>query len=279
MVLSSALATPFLPESASERLGAGVRRTWGWSLAASLSLHLAVGIMFARNASEKVAASDVAGGTQVLEIAYLSSDEANSVESEAAPQQTVADEPLPPEISAAPPVSSAPALAKEDAPTVAKTIRPVRPRHEPAARREAEEKPKPAVRVARDWRPVQRSERAGRGSERQQSRAAAQGGASGPAPAASGADKQNWRGAVLAQLARHKQYPSAARDRDVTGTAIVAFTLSTSGAVVGVSLARGSGSGALDQATLAMVRAAAPFPPAPAGARLSFTTAVNYTLR
>ncbi|MBB4200147.1 protein TonB [Rhodoblastus sphagnicola] len=265
MVLSSTLATPFLPESEPDRPGAGARRRLAWSSLASLGLHLAFAAAMSARDPEADLAQDVSGGAQTLDIAYLSSDAVSSVESEAAS--------APPQL----PDASVSTAGEEEAPAVEES--PI-PRPRPALHRAAEDK-RPARRTqprrAMEKEPA-RMAQAGRGSERQNARAASQGGARGPAPATGGAEAQNWRGAVLAQLARHKQYPSSARDRDVTGTAVIAFTLSASGGVLGVSLARGSGSSALDQATLAMVRNAAPFPLAPAGARLSFTTAVNYSL-
>jgi len=292
MVLSSTLATPFLPETEPEPLAAGARRRRVWAALASLGLHLALLAALIAREPEDLPAQEAAGGTQALEIAYVSPDEINSIASEAAPAESPE---TPREDAAAPEPESAPAAfaapAGEETPTVDTTAKPAPAKPAPvkpttALRREAEDKPahraQPRREADKKAKPMARpkpSQQAGRGTERQQARAAAQGGAVGPAAEAGGANAQNWRGAVLAQLARHKQYPSLARDHHVTGTAIVAFTLTASGAVAGVSLARGSGSSALDQATLAMVRNAAPFPAAPAGARLSFKTAVTYNLR
>lgn len=95
------------------------------------------------------------------------------------------------------------------------------------------------------------------------------------------AEVASWRARVLAHLARHKTYPDWARDQGVEGRASVAFTLDRSGQVTFVSLASSSGSTILDQATLAMVRRATPFPPMPDGgpASMSFTAAIRYDLR
>ncbi|WP_374545343.1 TonB family protein [Rhodoblastus sp.] len=118
----------------------------------------------------------------------------------------------------------------------------------------------------------------GHGAETRRTVAAVRGGTQGAPDSAGAAASQNWRGEVLAHLARFKQYPSQAQDRDVTGRTIVSFVLSPSGGVQSVSLAGSSGSSLLDQTTLAMVRRAAPFPHAPPGAKLSFTAAINYSL-
>ncbi|MCW2318355.1 TonB family protein [Rhodoblastus acidophilus] len=262
MILSSTFAAPFLQDSAPERPEARAWRRLAWSSLASLALHLTLAIAVFARAPADDSAQDFAGGERTLDIAYLSADDVNSIESKAAPAPV--ETPQQPAVEA-PPVASVSPAGEEAPPPVRKNVSPSRPKPAPLPRRAVEKEPAPLA-------------QAGRGSERQNARAASQGGARGPAPASGGAEAQNWRGAVLAQLARHKQYPSVARDRDVTGIAVVAFTLSASGQVQGVALARGSGSSALDQATLAMVRNAAPFPPAPAGARLSFTTAVNYSL-
>jgi len=279
MILSSTFAAPFLQDTAPERPEARAWRRLAWSSLASLALHLTLAMALFARAPEDVPAQDFAGGARTLDIAYLSADEANSIESEAAPEPSPAEAPPQPAIDSAPVAAVSPS-GEEAPPPVRKSVSPARPKPAPSPRA-VKDVPKP-TRPTQPRRAVEKEPaplaQAGRGSERQNARAGSQGGARGPAPASGGAEAQNWRGAVLAQLARHKQYPSVARDRDVTGIAVVAFTLSASGQVQGVALARGSGSSVLDQATLAMVRNAAPFPPAPAGARLSFTTAVNYSL-
>lgn len=63
-------------------------------------------------------------------------------------------------------------------------------------------------------------------------------------------------------VARISRRDRAGADRDVT----VAFTVTASGGLGSLSIARSSGSAALDQAALAAVRRAAPFPAIPDGA-------------
>lgn len=107
---------------------------------------------------------------------------------------------------------------------------------------------------------------------------------SSPSTAASGvgvgrsSNDTNYRGLVSAHLARHKQYPSDARARGDGGTAAVTFTLSGSGGVSAVRLARGSGVASIDQEVQAMVRRAAPFPAPPDGRSVSFTVPVSFRL-
>jgi periplasmic protein TonB len=56
---------------------------------------------------------------------------------------------------------------------------------------------------------------------------------------------------------------------------VIAFTISASGGLGGVSVARSSGSAALDQAALTLIRKAAPFPKPPAGARRQYTIKIK----
>lgn len=102
------------------------------------------------------------------------------------------------------------------------------------------------------------------------------------APGASGASNvaavAAWRQRVLAHLARYRVYPEQARERGIRGRTGVAFTLTGNGTVASVSIASSSGAAILDQATLAMVRRAQPFPPNPAGGSANFTAGINYSL-
>jgi periplasmic protein TonB len=107
------------------------------------------------------------------------------------------------------------------------------------------------------------------------------GGSGGAASSAGTAEIASYRSRVLAHLARFKQYPDWARDQGVTGRASVAFSITRNGQVTAVSLAGSSGSSLLDQATLAMVRRAAPFPAMPDGGpnTMSFNAGIRYDLR
>lgn len=71
---------------------------------------------------------------------------------------------------------------------------------------------------------------------------------------------QRYRAIVRAHIARHRP-ASIGR----AGTAVVAFALTATGHLRFARLIRSSGSRALDQASLASVRSAAPFPPPPRG--------------
>jgi protein TonB len=89
----------------------------------------------------------------------------------------------------------------------------------------------------------------------------------------------NYKGAVSAHLARHKQYPAEARARGDQGTPAVSFAIDGSGRVASVRLARSSGVASLDREIEAMVRRASPFPAPPGGRGMSFTVPVSFHLR
>lgn len=83
----------------------------------------------------------------------------------------------------------------------------------------------------------------------------------------------NYRGRVQSHLARYKRRVGSNR-----GRAVVSFSLSRSGSVRGVRLARSSGNGILDRAAISMVKRASPFPAMPAGGPSSqrFTVPISY---
>lgn len=92
----------------------------------------------------------------------------------------------------------------------------------------------------------------------------------------------SYQAQVLAHLSRFRAYPEEARSRGITGVVSVRFALASDGKVVSASLLRTSGAAMLDEAALAMVRRASPFPPFPAGlnrARMEFAAPVRFDLR
>ena len=103
----------------------------------------------------------------------------------------------------------------------------------------------------------------------------------GAAASAGTAEIASYRSRILAHLARYKTYPETAQEAGIQGRATVSFTITRTGSVTTASLAGSSGVGVLDQATLAMVRRAQPFPAMPAGAAasMSFTAVIRYDLR
>jgi protein TonB len=73
-----------------------------------------------------------------------------------------------------------------------------------------------------------------------------------------------WRTRVLALVERNKRYPEAARSRREQGTAQVSFTLDRKGMVVSSRVTQSSGSNALDEEAIALLKRAQPFPAPPA---------------
>lgn len=76
----------------------------------------------------------------------------------------------------------------------------------------------------------------------------------------------NYPGLVMQRLSRVPRPESSTR-----GTAVVQFSIAPDGGLASASIARSSGSAALDRAALAMVGKAQPFPPPPSGARRSYS--------
>ena len=99
----------------------------------------------------------------------------------------------------------------------------------------------------------------------------------GRVPRPSSAAIVSWQNSLVAQLERNKRYPPQAAGEQ--GTARLAFRIDRHGRVVSSRIVRGSGSAALDEETLALVKRAQPFPAPPvdiADDQLSFVVPVRY---
>ena len=91
----------------------------------------------------------------------------------------------------------------------------------------------------------------------------------------------SWKRKVVALLERNKRYPAMARARNDKGTAQLAFSLDRQGKVTAARVAQSSGSVALDQEALDLLRRAQPFPPPPAampGAQVDLTVPVRFNV-
>jgi protein TonB len=109
-----------------------------------------------------------------------------------------------------------------------------------------------------------------------------QAGANGASQQNGQANTASYNAMVIAHLQRYRVYPEQARAAQITGVSTVRFTLGASGNVISVSLAGSSGAGVLDQAAIAMVRRASPFPPIPASlarGSMTFAAPVRFNLR
>lgn len=87
---------------------------------------------------------------------------------------------------------------------------------------------------------------------------------------------------VRSKVERNKRYPAAAQREGVTGTAAVRMTITSSGSVQGLRVAKASGHPALDQAAMAAARAAEPLPAFPEGMpqnRITIVIPMNFNIR
>ncbi len=159
--------------------------------------------------------------------------------------------------------------------------RPVRdvaePKPEPSERpvettkaKPAESKPtEPAEKPAP--KPQQQASLGNGGTDTADTRArkAAAGGKGKKSEGGSGASSK-YPGQVQVRVSRATRYPSSAKGSN--GEAHVTFTVAADGSVSRIALSRSSGNAALDDAALAAVRRAAPFPPIPEDAGRSSWT-------
>lgn len=80
----------------------------------------------------------------------------------------------------------------------------------------------------------------------------------------------NYPGQVMRRISRVSKPRVRSR-----GTAVISFRVSAGGGLAVLSVARSSGSAALDQAALGVIRKAVPFPRPPAGARRQFSIRIK----
>ena len=95
------------------------------------------------------------------------------------------------------------------------------------------------------------------------------------------AAEQSYNSKVLARLRAAKKYPAAARGKGIEGTAILAFTISSSGSLTSARVVKGAGHALLDIAVIAMARDAAPFPAFPQAItknQMSFRVPVQFKI-
>jgi protein TonB len=146
---------------------------------------------------------------------------------------------------------------------------PERPATPPKPQPKAEAKPKPAVTPKADRPPA-----ASQASASAAARSVDQDSATQTATAGRVQDlRASWGAAIRKKIERRKSYPKGA------GTATVQLTVTRTGALAKVALARSSGHPALDAAALAVVGQAGGFPKAPAGlteASYVFTLPINF---
>lgn len=265
---------------------------WHWcaGLALSLTAHLAV---FAGPAEKWVAAEQTDGGPEAVwgltEVALSEAVEpletprpVEPVESEK-PVAAVKREHRP--LTARAVAEQTPVAAPEEV-EPARDDQPVEPRLEerqiaPAAKEETvapnreHKEVKPEAEPAQEAKPVEKRKKVKPKPRKQAAPSGPVGRDAGRTRSrrtntAGRASFSNYAGLVAAHLRRYKHYPSSAGG--ATGVVMVAFSLSRGGSLQGVRLVRSSGNGALDQAAIAMVRRANPFPSIPADLNRSSAT-------
>ena len=91
-----------------------------------------------------------------------------------------------------------------------------------------------------------------------------------PTAPASKVSSGRYAASVRAAIGHHWPAPRG------SGSAVVAFAIGPAGGITGLHLARSSGNTQLDQAAIATVRSAAPFPPPPAGVNPAFSIQIFF---
>jgi periplasmic protein TonB len=90
-----------------------------------------------------------------------------------------------------------------------------------------------------------------------------------------------WKRQVANLLERNKRYPAAAQQRGERGVTEISFSVDRQGRVMSSHIVRSSGSAALDQATLDLVRRVQPFPAPPsemAGAQIELIVPIRFKM-
>lgn len=85
-----------------------------------------------------------------------------------------------------------------------------------------------------------------------------------------------YKGVVFGRLGRDPGIAEKARRQHLKGQVLVSFSIDDDGRLKDLSVLQTSGNAALDALGLAMIRAAAPFPPPPPDAQRAFTPALTF---
>lgn len=187
------------------------------------------------------------------------------------PPETTSATPTVTAAAPVPPVETLTAEAEEDAPRLSQ--RPQRRDPERAAEAAKKAKPKPQLKPKPQKTTRGNAKRNNTKGAQTASRAgnAAKSGTQQRAAAPAGnAAASNYPGQVMSRIARVGKPRVRSR-----GTAVIAFSVGNGGQLADARVARSSGSAALDQAALGIIRQAAPFPRPPAGAQRNFSIQIK----
>lgn len=270
------------PAGRSEARGDVVR--WSASLVLVMGLHMAAVYLFLhRTPGETLAPPSEAVMIDLAPEPVSPAAEAeDTLLPEPPPQETApAPEPMPTEPEPVPaqpdppraePVATSSELPPEPAVPLPEVALPAPPPPTPAP---------PAVRhPARAQRPTIEPRRETAASPAPDMAPAAA--APPPAPAALSSAVPTWQGLMLGRLQRFKRYPDAARSNREEGVAYLTFSMDRGGRVLSATIARSSGSQALDAETLTLVHRAEPLPVPPPempGDPVTLTVPVRFSLR
>jgi protein TonB len=189
------------------------------------------------------------------------------------PPPVVEPEPLPEPIEEIDPIEELVMAQLENVEVPIPMVRPPKP--EPKIEKPVEPKKK-VVKKPQAPAPASQAARTAKAEVAQADRNAANASSSGAGRSVSPA---KWQSRLMSHLERRKRYPSEARSNREEGTVYVRFRIDDSGNVLSVSLSRSSGSVALDNAVVAMVRNASPVPAPPPGVNKTITAPVRFNLR
>ncbi|MEM7251073.1 MAG: TonB family protein [Pseudomonadota bacterium] len=172
---------------------------------------------------------------------------------------------------AADPRRATPKPKKAPKKTTAKQVpaKPVTPR--PRRSRAVAEKPKGAIppSAPKAGSASTKTHRPAAPTSESSSRSTARSAVSGSSPAqpsrgARSAAKKRYLAHVRATIAKKQRYPARAKRRRIEGIVNVRFTIQRDGQVIDVRIEKSAKDKTLDNATLALIRSAGPFPPLPA---------------
>jgi protein TonB len=193
---------------------------------------------------------------------------------EVEPAETVAEpvvEAVEPVVEAVGPLLVARTVVPEAAEVAPEQVEPVEPPEKVAVVEDPAPKPKansqktvenPPEKKPREKKPAAPAGNGGKAEADSAARAAS--GGQGRANDGGSAAVSRFPGLVQVKVTRASRYPVKAKG--VTGEVVVGFVVTADGGVRGVVVERSSGNALLDEAALAAVAKAAPFPPIPADA-------------
>lgn len=187
------------------------------------------------------------------------------------PPETIIATPTITAAAPAPPVETLTAEAEDDAPRLSQRPQRRDPERAAEAAKKAKPKPQPKTKPKQTARGnAKRDNTKGAQTAARAGNAAQSGTRQRAAAPAGNAAASNYPGQVMSRIARVGKPRVRSR-----GTAVIAFSIGGGGQLAGVRVARSSGSAALDQAALGIIRQAAPFPRPPAGAQRNFSIQIK----